>query len=266
MNDKKIIDLNSSRGSSVNKNNTKTYNTEHRTYNTTSAPKGTSKEVVSPVAEPPSVAGIRDAVPHQDQSKRQALEAEVVEKRKQRDKLTPKQQKFKDEMAQQREKVQLAKERDARAIINADYVHRIEVSMHINSTSARVLLNIDVLQEPGTFFQNYKAVCQSRRARDIMQSVPAKYADWEGYEYAKEAIRDGACAGKICLRQQTKRQTQIASKTIPCAVAVFNADSSTAEVLLGDKAYTIQLQPYNSQYFAFKGILQNEKPEEWMDL
>jgi len=253
---------NSTRGSNVNTINIKTYNTKHETLNTTYAAKATSKKFDVET----SVSCIRDANPQLLQQERAALENEVVEKRKQRDaKEVAKHSEFKDEKAELRKKMQAGKERDARSIINADYIHRIEVSVHKKSTAASVKLNIDVLQEPG-YFQKFKAVCQNRRARDIMQSVPDKYKSWEGYEYAKEAIRDGANAGKICIRQNSAKQTQIAAKAIPKAVAIFNSDTFEVEVLLGDKTYTIQLENYDSGYFVMKGILQNEKEEEWMEL
>jgi len=253
------------RGRSVNINNIKTHNTKHITHNTTYAAKATPKKL-DVVTSSPAVAGIRDAVPHLIEQERTALENEVIENRKQREaKELAKHKDFKDDKSEMRKKMQAGKERDARNIINADYLHRIEVSVHRKSTSASVKLNIDVLQEPG-YFQKFKAVCQNRRARDIMQSVPPKYKDWEGYEYAKEAIRDGANAGKICIRQNSSKQTQIAAKAIPKAVAIFNSDTFEVEILLGDKTYTIQLEEYNSEYFGMKGVLQNEKEEEWMEL
>ena len=246
------------RGRSVNINNIKTHNTKHIAHNTTYAAKATPKKL-DVVATPPSVTGIRDAVPHLENQMRTALENEVIENRKQRDaKQQAKHSEFKDEKAELRKKMQAGKERDARNIINADYLHRIEVSVHKKSTSASVRLNIDVLQEPG-YFQKFKAVCQNRRARDIMQSVPPKYKDWEGYEYAKEAIRDGANAGKICIRQNSAKQTQIAAKAIPKAVAIFNSDTFEVEILLGDKTYTIQLEEYNSEYFGMKGCITKRK-------
>ena len=253
------------RGRNVNISNIKTYNTKHIALNTTYAAKATSKKLDG-VSSTPSVRGIRDAGPHLIDQERAALETEVIENRKQRDaKEASKHKEFKDDKAELRKKMQAGKERDARSIINADYIHRIEVSVHKKSTAASVKLNIDVLQEPG-YFQKFKAVCQNRRARDIMQSVPDRYKNWEGYEYAKEAIRDGANAGKICIRQNSAKQTQIAAKAIPKAVAIFNSDSFEVEVLLGDKSYTIQLEDYDSEYYGMKGVLQNEKEEEWMEL
>ena len=256
-------------GSNAIISNIKTYNSKHETYNTTYAAKATSKKL-DRAATPPSVRGIRDAVPHLIDQERAALETEVIEKRKQRDaKEQAKHKDFKDEKAELRKKMQYGKERDAKAIVAADYIHRIEVTVHKNSTSGSIKLNIDVLQEVGGFFQKFTAKCQNRRARDIMQSVPDKYKSWEGYEYAKEAIRDGANAGKITLRQNKKKYTQIAMKVIPEAVAVFNPDTNIVEVLFGDKSFDIELEPVTKasvlKYYAFKGILQNEKPEEWMD-
>mgnify|MGYP003628017406 FL=1 len=254
------------RGRNVNISNIKTYNTKHIALNTTYAAKATSKKLDG-VSSTPSVRGIRDAVPHLIDQERAALETEVIEKRKQRDaKEQAKHKDFKDEKAELRKKMQYGKERDAKAIVAADYIHRIEVTVHKNSTSGSIKLNIDVLQEVGGFFQKFTAKCQNRRARDIMQSVPDKYKSWEGYEYAKEAIRDGANAGKICIRQNSAKQTQIAAKAIPKAVAIFNSDSFEVEVLLGDKSYTIQLEDYDSEYYGMKGVLQNEKEEEWMEL
>jgi len=259
--DNKIIDLQTTRGSNVNINNIKTCNTEHVAHNTTYAGKPTSKKL-NDVTSSPSVTGTRGA-------SLQDLEKEVVEARKQRDEAhlnKPSIKKFKEDKADYRERVQAGKEASAKAIINADYIHRIEVSVHKKSTSASIKLNIDVLQEAGGYFQKFTAKCQNRRARDINQSIPPKYRDWEGYEYAKEAIRDGANAGKICLRQNSRKQTQIASKVIPQAVAVFCVDTMEVEVLLGDKTYTIPLEECNLEWYGMKGILQNEKAEEWMEL
>ena len=258
-------------GSNAIISNIKTYNNKHKTFNTTYAAKATpTKKLEELVATPPSVASIRDAIPHIEDQKLADLEKEVIQNRKMRDaKDLAKHQDFKDEKAELRKKMQYAKESDAKAIVAADYVHRIEVTVHNNSNSGSIKLNIDVLQEVGGFFQKFTAKCQNRRARDIMQSVPPKYKDWEGYEYAKEAIRDGANAGKITLRQNKKKYTQIAMKVIPKAVAVFNPDTHSVEILLGDNTFEVELEPVTktsvAKYYAFKGILQNEKPEEWMD-
>ena len=269
----KPINIETSResGSSVNNNtktlNTKTLNTKHLTLNTTSAPEGTSKELDG-VSSTPSVRSIRDAVPHLDNQKLADLEAEVVSKRKAREtREALKHKEFKDDKAQLRKKMQAGKEASASSIVKSDYLHRIEVSMHRKSKTDSIKLYIDVLQEAGGYFQKFKAVCQNRRARDIMQGIPPKFANWPGYEHAKCAIRDGDNAGKICLRQSGQNKTKIATKTIPQAVAIFNRDTNSVEILFGDKSYTIDLlDTPHLEYFMGKGILQNQQEEEWMDL
>jgi hypothetical protein len=261
----KIEIADATRGRNVNIINMKTCNTKHETYNTTNAAKAAHEKLLDETSSLPLAEEKKNVVGAPDLA---TLEAEVVHNRQQREQAhldSAAVKKFVDEKADLRKKMQAGKERDAKSIIEADYIHRIEVSVHKKSHTASVYLNIDVLEEPG-YFQKFKAICQNRRARDIMQSVPPKYRDWPGYEYAKEAIRDGANAGKICLRQSAQGKTQIASKTIPKAIAVFNPDTMEVEILLGNKTYIVSMAPYTSEYYVMKGILQNEKEEEWMDI
>jgi hypothetical protein len=264
----KITIMDATRGSNINNNtqthNTKTHNIEHITLNTTSATKSTGKKLLDETSSLPVAEEKKTVVGAPDLA---TLEAEVVQNRQQREQAhrdKPSVQKFVDENAKLRKKIQFAKERDAKTMIYASNIYRIEVSMHVNSTDSQIKLNIDVLLEAGGLFAKYAATCQNSRARDIAQSIPPKHRDWQGYEYAKDCIRDGLHAGKMRLRQTAANKVKIAPKVIPRTAVIFDLPNLTATLLINDQVIPIQLAHYNKEFYCAKGIITTA--EEVMDI
>lgn len=235
--------------SSVNINNI-TNNTKqrHLTYNTTLAPTRGANKVVIETSSPLASAS---------QTNRDLLEAQVIENRNAREKAKDfKNKEFRAEMAERRKKMQFAKERDAKYLIaNAKDVFRIEASVH----SVHNKINIDICQNAGDRFAKYAVDLETKRARNITANVSPKHKDWIGYEYAKQAIKDGIPAGKMRLRQNSGNAVKIAPKTLPCTAVIMDGRDLT--VYIGDSVFDIYLEDIENNFYCAKGIYQKQPGE-----
>jgi len=238
--------------SSVNKvynNKHITLNTKHITHNTTFAgQKPAEKEVLIETSSSP----LASASQNNDLA---ILEKEVEDARRLREAIHAKKHKdFKEDKDQKRQRMQFAKERDAKYMIaNSSDIYRIEATVHSKNNK----INIDVLQNTGERFQKYAANLQASRARDLTQNIAPKYKDWYGYDIAKEAMKDGACIGKMRLRQTVGPVSRIAPKVLPKTAVILHGRDLT--VIIGDSQYHLHIEDFDrSEYFVGKGIFVNE--------
>ena len=259
--------------------NTKTLNTEHLAHNTTYAK---ASKQLDGVSSTPSVAGIRDAVPHLEDQKLADLEKEVVQKRKQREAVKNKaSEEFKAKKEEIRKSVQQSLDRDALdTVANSESLFRIEVTLRKDANNGGARCNIDILTEAGGKFRNYVSQLQCRRARDIYQSVKEEHKGWWGYEEAKNECSqpNNTYIGKIKIRQQSGKtekgatKMKIAPKVLPKAVCILysslqhNTAVFNARIIIDDAEFIVPLDPYVStnnpgsmKFFSHKGVWQAEE-------
>jgi hypothetical protein len=252
----KNIFLSPDRETSVYNNNTNT-NTihSHTTYNTTFAPVEARKQLDKQTSSAPLASSSTNDGSAKLNKKEQAAQNFIKEKNEHREKHQAK--------------------LDAQAIAlskTTEDLFRIEVTTRKQSKSTQLRVNIDILTHSNTPWQRYTATLQNRRARDITQNVIPKYADWWGYDEAKQTIKDGGYAGKIKIRQSDFGKTKIATKVLPTtACCVFaEEDGIFARVIINDLDYIIELTQYVStkkpksmEWFDLKGVYAQE--EEMLD-
>lgn len=238
------------KGESSVSNNTKhlTYNTKHITHNTTFADESAEKGVVIETSSSPLASASQKI-------DRAILEKEVEDARRLREAIQSKKYSgFKQDQDEKRKRMQFAKERDAKYMVeNSSDIYRIEATVHSKNNK----LNIDVLQNTGERFQKYAANLQASRARDLTQNIQPKYQDWSGYAIAKDAMKAGAMVGKMRLRQTTGSVSRIAPRVLPKTAVILQGRELT--LIIGDSQYHIHIEDFDrSEYFVGKGIFVND--------